>query len=266
MWLFVNFLYLLSILNFSLANDEVNDEDSPIIEERELVTDPNFVPTPEKPFNFIIDYNIAFKEDISSGLIDDLINGETIELLYNFKNLEPQDVSIVGVGGQMIDPVTGEIMANITASQIGPIEVTNNVTTPFTQRVGINMPIGNFLLVPAIYVVYQEQFMLLGSKNKLINVIEPTISIFNPKLIISEIILIVSTFAIGYYIYITFAGKYLSNILPESLLPSNPKKKSVSSSSSTTSTTSSTTNSPSPSLDSWLPESHKSISKKKKKN
>lgn len=240
--------------------------EEPEVVEREIVTDPSFVPSPEKPFNFVIDYSIAFKEDPQSGSIEDLTNGETIELLYNFQSLEPAEVSIVGVGGEMIDPVTGEVMANITASQIGPISVLNNDTSAFTQRVGINMPIGTFLLVPAIYVVYQEQFMVLGSKNKLITVVEPTISFFNPQLIVSELILLASTAAVVYYLYNTFAARYLAGVLPDSMLPSNTKKRSKKESSSSPSgSIPSSANASSTSLDSWLPESHKTVSRKQKK-
>lgn len=261
----VSFLSSLSLLIGSLVSAESPnqiDDETPII-----VTDPDFVPTPEKPFNFHIDYTISFKEDIESGIILDIFNGETIELAYTFSSLEPTEVSIVGLGGELLDPITGENMANITASQIGPVNVLNNQTTNFTQRVGINLEDGQYLLVPAIYIVYQDQFMMLGSKNKIINVIEPSISIFNPQLIISELILLASFAAIIYYIYITFAAKYLSGILPSSLLPTDKKSKKYSSSSNSSSNSSTTASASSSNVhsDSWLPDSHKKLSKKQKK-
>ncbi|ODQ44829.1 hypothetical protein PICMEDRAFT_26884, partial [Pichia membranifaciens NRRL Y-2026] len=172
-------------------------------------TDPNFVPSPEKPFNFLIDYEISFKEDKEAGVIGDLYNGETIELAYNFRSLEPSEVSIVGVGGELLDPVTGISLANITASQIGPIAVENNQLVNFTQRVGINMEPRKYLLVPAIYIVYQDQFMLLGSTNKLVNIVDPKISLFNPQLLVAELILGATVAGIVYLAYNAFAGKYL---------------------------------------------------------
>lgn len=230
--------------------------------EREIVTDPNFEATPEKPFNFKIDYSIAFKEDPEAGTIEDLINGETIELLYNFHSLEPAEVSIVGVGGELLDPVTGEVMANITASQIGPIPVLNNDVANFTQRVGINMETGKYLLVPAVYIVYQDQFMLLGSKNKIVHVVEPTISFFNPQLLLSELILGATVACIGYYFYVSYATKYLSGVLPESLLPAEKKKKTSKPSKTATSAKSTSAKSD---FESWLPDSHKNLTKKQKK-
>lgn len=261
----MKFSLLTSFFALSASVFAVNDESfvAPINDEepREIVTDPNFVPTPEKPFNFKIEYDISFKEDPESGIIDDLINGETIELYYTFKNLEPSEVSIVGVGGELLDPISGLNMANITASQLGPVSVLNNQTVIFTQKVGINMQSGKYLLVPAVYIVYQDQFMLLGSTNKLVNVIEPTISFFNPQLILAELILIASFAGIGYLLYNLFAAKYLAGILPESLLPVDKKKKKVSKPlKSEIKEQSTQTN-----IESWLPESHKNLTKKQKK-
>lgn len=256
---------LLALSATAFADPQVQAEAAQ--EEREIVTDPNFVPSPEKPFNFQIDYSIAFKEDTTTGAIEDLLNGETIELVYEFKSLEPTEVSIVGVGGEMLDPVTGETMANITASQIGPISVLNNDNTTFTQRVGINMPFGQYLLVPAIYIIYQDQFMMLGSKNKIITIVEPSISFFNPQLILSEIILGVSIAGIFYVLYNMFAGKYLAGILPESLLPVEKKKakKVKKQASESSSSSSATTSSSKQDFEAWLPDTHKTISKKQKK-
>lgn len=262
---------LTSILAFSasvLATEESIAESSEaanadVETEREIVTDPNFVPTPEKPFNFKIEYEISFKEDKTAGSIADFTIGETVELAYTFKNLEPNDVAVVGVGGEMLDPITGENIANITASQIGPVEIVNNQTALFNQRVGINMDAGKYLLVPAVYVIYQDQFMLLGSTNKLVNVVEPTISFFNPQLILAELILGASIAGIGYLLYNAYATTYLSGILPASLLPADGRKKKAAV--KLDASTDATTATKSADFESWLPDSHKNLTKKQKK-
>lgn len=252
----------LSLLTSILAFSASVFAEEPVAEiEREIVTDPNFVATPEKPFNFQIEYDIAFKEDETKDIIEDLYNGETIELLYTFKSLEPAEVSIVGVGGELLDPVTGVVMANITASQIGPISVLNNEIANFTQRVGINMNPGKYLLVPAIYIMYQDQFMLLGSTNKLVNVVEPTVSFFDPQLILAELILGATIAGIAYFIYNSYASTYLAGILPTSMLPDDKKKSSKLSKKEIKEQTSAT----STDFKSWLPDSHKNLSKKQKK-
>lgn len=242
------------------AADDV-EESNP--EAAEIVTDPNFVPTPERPFNFLIDYEISFKEDKTSGAIDDFYNGETVELFYHFKSLEPSEVSIVGVGGELLDPVTGLSLANITASQLGPISVENNKMVNFTQRVGINMAPRKYLLVPAVYVIYEDQFMLLGSKNKLINIVDPKISIFNPQLLFAELVLGATVAGVLYLLYNAFAAKYLAGILPESLLPVEKKKKKSAKPSTSDSKGKSTSSKAD--YESWLPDSHKNLAKKSKK-
>lgn len=253
----------LSTSVFAVSEEPADGNINP--EEREIVTDPNFVPTPEKPFNFKIDYNIAFKEDVSSGEIANIYNGETIELLYTFQSLEPSEVSIVGVGGELLDPITGENVGNITASQIGPISVANNETVTFGQKIGINMNPMKYVLVPAIYIVYQEQFMMLGSRNKIISVEEPVISFFNPQLLIAELILGATIAGIGYFLYNTFAAYYLAGILPVSMLPAEKKKSKKTISTASKDSASTVASGKSTDFESWLPDSHKKLSKKQKK-
>lgn len=229
--------------------------------DQDLVIDENFVPTPEKPFNFHINYEIKFKENKETGLIDDFYNGETVELAYTFKSLEPAEVSIVGVGGELTDPITGVNLANITASQIGPISVVNNQTVTFNQRIGVNVAPGKHVLVPAVYIMYKEQFMVLGSNNKIVNIVEPSISFFNPQLLISELILAVTVALVGYMLYNTFASTYLSGILPDSMLPNDKKKSSKTKAKKEPLSASASTSD----FESWLPDSHKNLSKKTKK-
>ncbi|GMM29879.1 Irc22 protein [Martiniozyma asiatica (nom. inval.)] len=245
---------IIALAGFALAEETVEDAD--IVE---IVTDPNFVPTQEKPFNFLIDYEIAFKEH--DGIIDDFYDGETVELQYNFRSLEAETVHIIGVGGELLDPVTGVVAANITASEIGPLEVANNQTVLFNQKVGINLAATKYVLAPAIYIQYDGKFMMLGSKNKLITVSDPKISLFNPQLIIAEIILGGTIFAIAYSLYQAYATKYLSGVLPENLLPVDKKSaKKASKQASRESTSASKSD-----YAQWLPETHKSLSKKNKK-
>lgn len=211
---------------------------------------PEFIPTPEKPFNFHIDYHIAFLEDTTTGFIDDVNNGETIELLYTFNSQEALDASIVGVGGELLDPVSGLTVANITASQIGPVPVTFNESVTFGQKIGINLDPATYLLVPAVYVVHNEQLMVLGGRNKLVNVVEPPISAFHPQLIIAELVLAATLAATAYAIYNVVAGRFLKT------------KKSTKSTKSTKTKKTATTTTPPPSSSSssndsaWLPATH----------
>lgn len=220
-----------------------------------VVVDPNFVPTPEKPFNIAIESVLQFKEH--DGQIEDLFNGETVELLYNVTSFEPELLTVLGVGGELLDPVSGEIAANITAAKIGPIEIANNSPSLFTQKIGINLTPGAYILSPAIYVVYDEQFMQLGTQTKLVNVTEAHISIFNPQLIIAEVILAATVLAIAYGVYVNFGDQFL----PASLVMKKKSKKPSAKKSDSEGETSASASD----IADWLPESHKATKRKSKK-
>lgn len=223
----------------------------------EPVVDPDFVPTPEKPFNIQIESSIKFKEhDLS---MDDIFNGETIELAYNLTSFEPELLTVVGVGGELIDPISGVVAANITAAKIGPIEIANNQPTSFTQKVGIQLAPGSYVLSPAVYVTYDEQFMMLTTSTKLINIKDTKISFFNPKLIFAELILGSTVLFVLYSIFQSYGNHYLAGVLPPSLLPNDKKTSKKASSKATSSAVSESSASD---IEQWLPDTHKKISKR----
>ncbi|GME72566.1 unnamed protein product [[Candida] boidinii] len=228
-----------------------------VIEEE--VADPNFVPTREKPYNFKIDYLI---QDLQEEITDQVIvkNGEVANVEYKFANDEDTEVIIVGVGGQLINPVTGDILANVTATQIGPLTIPAGESNIFIQKIGIDLNPDTYLFIPSIYVAFNDQLIGLGSRNQLLTVEDPTISFFNPALLFLEVILFGSLGGLGYFLYSTFGYKYIQGTAPT--------KKSTASAASTTSSAKSTAKATgSGSYDeSWLPATHlKSTGKKVKK-
>lgn len=241
---------LLSVVSADVVADEVIEEE---------VVDPNFVPTREKPYNFKIDYLIKdLQEDITDKVV--VTNGEVASVEYNFGNDEDAEVIIVGVGGQLINPVTGSILANITATQIGPLTIPAGESNIFIQNIGIDLNPDTYLFVPSIYVAFNDQLVGLGSRNQLLTVEDPTISFFNPALLLLEVILFGSLGGLGYFLYTTFGYKYIQGTAPT-------KKSSAASTTSSAKSTAKATGSGSGSYDeSWLPASHlKSTAKKVKK-
>lgn len=212
-----------------------------------------FQPTQEKPFNFRVEYLVKDKQDKPSTEIVKASNGETISLVYNFTSGEDEPVSIVGVGGQMISPVTGNVAANITASQIGPLSVSAGESVQFIQKVAINMDPDNYLMVPAIFVVFQKKFMRLGSRNQLLDVTDPVISAFNPKLVISELLLGGSIVGILYVLYLFFGEKYFKGILPTPKSKVAGQKKAAKTAAKTTAAD----------MNEWLPDTYKRKNSKK---
>ncbi|ODV86842.1 hypothetical protein CANARDRAFT_174881 [[Candida] arabinofermentans NRRL YB-2248] len=223
----------------------------------EPVSDPSrrtFVPTEEKPFNFRIEYLIKDKQSVSSELVP-VTNGDTLSLEYEFTNGELEDCTIVGVGGQLISPVSGEVLYNVTATNVGPLSVAQDESINFIQKIGIDLIPESYLIVPAIYIVYADQLMVLGSRNQLITVEDPQISIFNPKLLVLEVLLGGSLGYIVYLLYQTFGASYFA-----------PAKKESKAKATTTKTASASKTTGSKTYDSsWLPETHLKTAKKTKK-
>ncbi|QPG77345.1 hypothetical protein FOA43_004756 [Brettanomyces nanus] len=243
-------LAITSVLSYAAT---VVGSDDAQADQKPIQVDSDFQPTKEKPFNFRIEYIVKGKQVTATSEIIEVLNGDTIALQYQFLNNEEEDCSIIGVGGKLISPVTGELKANITANQIGPLEASNNQTVTFIQNVGVDVPPDTYLLVPAVYIVFQKKFMVLGARNQLIQVEDPKISFFNPKLILSELALGASLIGIIYIVYAMFGKKYLKGILPASRnsIPANEKSKSSAKSTSS-------------SVDSeWLPQTHLKVAARK---
>ncbi|VEU23536.1 DEKNAAC104605 [Brettanomyces naardenensis] len=240
-------LALTSVLSYAVTvSGEAEDAEVP----QNAIPADGFEPTTEKPFNFRVEYLVKGKQDAPSEDTVLAVNGETIALNYQFHSGEEEDCSIVGVGGKLISPVTGELKANITANQIGPLSVSNNETVNFIQNVGIDVSPDTYLLVPAIYIVYQQQFMVLGARNQLVQVDDPKISFFNPKLILSELALLATVAGLVYVIYVTVGKDYLKGVLPAALKTPIEKPSTAAAKKSTASTTSSGFDKE------WLPETH----------
>ncbi len=228
------------------------------VDDDQAISHQKFQPTDEKPFNFKIDYLIKDKQERSSTDVVNVSNGETVSVVYNFTSGEEEPCTIIGVGGQLVSPVTGDVKANVTANQIGPLTVSTDESVTFIQNVAVNMIPDDYLFVPAVYIVYEKKFMKLGAKNQIFDVTDPKISLFNPKLIVSELLLGVTIAGLLYVLYGAFGKTYLKGILPApAAKASKPKasKNSVASSSKSTG------------IDEWLPKTHlREASKRSKKS
>ncbi|KAH3670587.1 hypothetical protein OGAPHI_001102 [Ogataea philodendri] len=203
----------------------------------------NFKPTAEKPFDLRVEYLIKDKQEVPSAIVD-IENGETISLNYKFYNGEDEECTVLGVGGKLISPVTGDVLYNITASNIGPLSVASQDIVEFSQNIGIDLNPDSYLVVPSIYVVFKEQLMMLGSRNQLIQVDDPKISIFNPKLLVLEAVLVSSLVGVAYLLYSLFGANYFGTVKKDAKkqkLPADkPSKKQA----------------PQKVDESWLPETH----------
>lgn len=205
--------------------------------------DPATVPE----LNFDIDYVVVGKPH--SGVLE-IFNGEEIALNYTFANGEEEEIHIVGVGGSFADPTSGAVIANITDAKVGPITLQPGDVGTFNQRIGVNIPAGNYLLTPGLYVVKGSSLAMLGAQTVLAIVDEPPISLFSPQLILLEILL-VATLAIGaWFFYVNFGASCLKTASATATAPGKATTKAKTSPASTVD-------------ESWLPDHLKKANKKK---
>lgn len=209
-------------------------------------------PKAQTPFQFNIDYKIEGK-DASADVIE-LYNGEETVLQYTFENLEEDEITVVGVSGSFRDPRSGQIMANITDAKIGPLVIPSGEAKVFTQRIGINLPTGSYLLAPGIYIVKDSALALVGTRTKLVLIDDQPISIFSPQLVILEILLLVTLALGGYFVWVNFGADYLKSVSKASV---DTKKVSQQS-------TSTSTGAKKVVDESWLPEGHAKKTNKRK--
>ncbi|CCH40921.1 putative secreted protein [Wickerhamomyces ciferrii] len=214
-------------------------------------------PNEQTPFLFDIDYNIVNKPNAA---VLEFYNGEEIVLNYTFTNHEDSEVTLVGLGGQFTNPANGQTVANITDAKLGPLIVPSGESQVFTQRLGINLPETNYLLVPGIYIVKDNSLALLSARSQLAIVTEASISIFNPQLLFLEFLLLATLSVGAYYVYINYGASYFNTASKTATTPqvagkSGERPKIV------------TTDSGRKVVDeSWLPEHHvKKVNKKNKK-
>jgi len=246
-------LGLASIVSCSSAAPELHPEDNEgghyVDTKQELV-----------PFNYEIGYEINGKPTAD---VIELYNGEEITLNYTFINNEDIEVSVVGVGGNFANPATGEVVANISDAKIGPITIPPGEAKVFNQRVGINLPMNNYLLTPGLYVVRESSLALLGAKTQLAIVSEPPISFFSPQLLFLEFLL-VATIGVGiYFVYITYGVNYFQTTAKTG---SAPVRSTTTGSGDSRPRITTTASGKKVVDESWLPEHHvKQVNKRKAK-
>lgn len=247
-------LALTSVLAYTVKGEEAEPQEPVVVAAKggesapePESANPDFKPTSEKPYDFKVEYYIDGLQSEPSSEIVPVANGDEIQFTYMFFNNETEEVSVVGIGGQLLDPVSGEVVANVTATQLGPITVATGNNATFGQRMDISLtPDKTYLYVPSIYAFYKQKFMQLGARNQLLAVSDPVISFFNPKLILSEITLLLSLAGVLYFIYNAGGKKYVEKIVPASSAPKTAAKP-VSSTSGAE----------------WLPDTHRRTTRKK---
>ncbi|EGV64537.1 hypothetical protein CANTEDRAFT_129775 [Yamadazyma tenuis ATCC 10573] len=204
------------------------------------------------PVKFEVEYVIKERPDDTANDVVDLFNEESITLAYTATNHDESQIVILGIGGAFRDPNTNEILTNITASSVDPIVFSPGQSQKFSQVINLNLLTGSYILTPNFYVSIDDEFMIIEPRSQLATVSDLPISLFNPKLLFLELVLLASFAGLGYLGYELFGKSYFKKV--SSVTKSTEKASYPSAAASTGKAYDS----------SWLPEGH--VKKTKKKN
>lgn len=203
-----------------------------------------------KVIEFDADYTIKERPEVAPTDVAQLYNGDSITLSYTVTNKGAEQVTVLGVGGTFRDAKTNEINTNITSGSIGPLVLEKGQSQQFSQIININLLPDDYILVPILYISYEDEFLSVTPRPQWTEVRDPPVSFFNPQLLFLELVLVVTFGGIGYIVYELFGKKYIKGT-------STAPTKKVSGQ-----TTGTTTGADGKSYDSsWIPQGH--IKKKK---
>ncbi|SCU91388.1 LAMI_0E05688g1_1 [Lachancea mirantina] len=143
---------------------------------------------PQIQFN--LSYAIPDKQPVgSAGGFLEFDPYENLTLFYSLANHEESDIEVVGMGGEVLDLTSGEVVANVSIARIGPLEILTNHTENFEQVVNLVLNEGEYFLSPHIFVNKLGETMKVVANPTLIRILPPTMSFFDPKFLFIQIIL-----------------------------------------------------------------------------
>lgn len=144
----------------------------------------------------------------------EFLTSKPLSIYYTLVNKEESDLTVVGVGGSFRNPMTGEVSANITVNSIGPIVIKPGEKEVFRQKVDLNLDLGNYVLIPSVYVAFQVSLKVIEAKSLLVAVVEEALSFLNPQLLFVEFVLLFAAAAAVRFFYPNFLETYFKGTAP----------------------------------------------------
>lgn len=205
----------------------------------------------------LVDFQIVETPEVTNADVANWFNGDSMTLAYSIENNEQNPITVIGVTGQFKNPITGEVITNLTTGRIEPLAIEVGQTDGFEQVISVNLIPGNYELVPYIFFAEGEVIKALPVRGQLVTVAERPISLFDPRLILVELILVASAVGVLYIGYELWGKNYIRGTAPV-VAPKKAASPSsgVSSGRATPSGSSYDVN--------WIPEGHLKQTKTKK--
>lgn len=171
--------------------------------------------TAEKQFvDILIEYQIVQTPEVTKNDVAQWTNGDEVTLKYNIVNNEEKEVTVIGVTGQFTNPVTNEIVTNLTQGRVGPLSIPPGQSATFEQNIGIDVIPNNYELIPQVFFAHDELIKVIPCRGQLATVADKSISFFDPRLIFLELVLLASFAGIAYLAYQIWGKKYIQGTAP----------------------------------------------------
>lgn len=170
--------------------------------------------TGKETIDILVDYNIKETPEVSKSDVASWTNGEQITLEYTLSNNEESDVTVIGVTGQFLNPVTKEVVTNLTQGRIEPVAVAPGKSVKFEQAISVNLIPNNYELVPQVFIVQGDLVKLLPCRGQLASVLDKAISFFDPRLIFLELVLLATFGGLVYLAYQIWGKNYIKGTAP----------------------------------------------------
>lgn len=164
--------------------------------------------------NFNLHYYIEEFSEVAHEELLELYHGEKITLHYTFENREDEPITVVGVGGALRDPLTGEPKINLTANSVEPMVLPPGEATDLRQIINLDFQLGDFVLTPVVYVAFKDELKAVQAKAQLTTLRDPPVSFFNPQFLFLEFVLLALFGSLGYYLYNDKLQAYLKQTEP----------------------------------------------------
>ncbi|AJU46306.1 Irc22p [Saccharomyces cerevisiae YJM1307] len=149
--------------------------------------------------NIEVKYDVVGKESENHDSFLEFYAEDTATLAYNVTNWEDTNITIFGVNGTIVTYPHGYPVADITGASIGPYEMEVNGTSKFGQDVTLNLPEGQYFLIPFLLASTFDEIVRIAAPPTLFEIVSPPISFFNPQFLSVQVIFLAIIGGVSYY-------------------------------------------------------------------
>ncbi|CAK9439520.1 uncharacterized protein LODBEIA_P36200 [Lodderomyces beijingensis] len=168
--------------------------------------------TEKQVVDILIDYSITQTPELTRNDVAEWINGDEVTIEYHVNNNEAEEITVIGVTGQFTNPVTNEVVTNLTQGRVGPLTIAPGTSGSFKQNIGIDLVPDNYELVPQVFIAHQDLIKVIPCRGQLASVSDKVISFLDPRLIFLELVLLASLGGVAYLAYEIWGKKYLHGV------------------------------------------------------